>query len=97
MDVSETKQWNIRYYKVKCDICGDIVKNPGHPVFCRRKCDLCGKDLCDSVKCGETALYDDKDGDIAALRFCVPCLENHEGEVKARLLSVGYFHYSSFF
>ena len=89
-DISEIKQCNIKYYKVQCDICGTVVKNPGHPVFCRRKCDLCGIDLCDSAKCGETAMYDDSGGDIAALRFCIHCLEDREQEVTDRLKSVGW-------
>ena len=89
-DVSEIKQCAIKYYKVQCDICGTIVKNPGHPVFCRRKCDLCGIDLCDSAKCGETAMYDEPDGDIAARRFCIRCLENRNEEVMNILKAVGY-------
>ena len=91
MDVSETKECSVRYYKVKCDVCGDIVRNPGHAVFCRRKCDLCNKDLCDSAKCGETAMYDTDDGDIAALRFCVPCLESRKDEITTMLKNVGYY------
>ena len=82
MDVSETKPATVRVYAVQCDICGAVVKNPGHPVFDRRKCDLCGKDLCSSAKCGESVMYEDKDGDIAALRFCVSCLEVRKPEVE---------------
>lgn len=90
MDMSEVRVAEVRIYKVKCDICGAIVKNPGHPVFCRRHCDLCGKDLCDSAKCGETAMREDDDGDFMALRFCIPCLETRKDEVMNMLKEAGF-------